>query len=95
MADRDRSDGVSGKDGKGKSGMKYMGTSAQGNSTTSVMAKLSPIIDAYIADKEKVTTPSTHHTDPRCAYTHDIKQRAHGRPPPRNPEARLHTPPLE
>jgi hypothetical protein len=60
--------------------MKYMGTSAQGNSTTSVMARLSPIIDAYIADKEKVTTPSTHHTDPRCAYAHDIRQRAHGRP---------------
>ena len=31
---------------------------------TTVMAKLSPIINAYIADKEKVPTPSTHHTDP-------------------------------
>jgi hypothetical protein len=80
MAERGRSDGVSGKDGKGKSGMKNMGTSAQGNSTTSVMARLSPIIDAYIADKEKVTTPSTHHTDPRGAYRHDIRQRAHRRP---------------
>ena len=73
MEQSGRSDGVTKKAGARKASKKHEHPVLSGNAMATIMGKLSPIINEYIADKEKVPTPPTHRTDPRCTHTRPIE----------------------